>query len=99
MKEQLEILKNWVATGQVKTARGRQQDDLLTLIAQMEVALHQQLGSGSLPTKDVKKVMRWLLGYAPSFPSYTEGSGMYYWRKALRVKIKRELKMVIGNNR
>ena len=41
MKEKLEILKKWVATGQVKTARGRQHDDLLTLIGQMEVALRQ----------------------------------------------------------
>ena len=41
MKEQLETLKKWVATGQVKTARGRQHDDLLTLIGQMEVALRQ----------------------------------------------------------
>lgn len=32
--------------------------------------LKQGAVSGSLPTKDVKKVMRWLLGYAPSFPNY-----------------------------
>ncbi len=36
MKEKLQILKKWVATGEVKTAKGRQQDDLLTLIGQME---------------------------------------------------------------
>jgi len=41
MKEQLDTLKKWVATGQVKTARCRHHDDLLTLIGQMEVALHQ----------------------------------------------------------
>jgi len=60
--------------------------------------LQQSLVSGSLPTKDVERVMRWLLGYAPSFPKYTEGEGMYYWRKSLRAKIKKELKMVIGND-
>lgn len=32
--------------------------------------------SGSLPKKDVVKVMRWLLGYAPSFPAYEEGQGI-----------------------
>jgi hypothetical protein len=48
MKEHLEILRKWVATGQVKTARGRQHDDLLTLIGQMEVTLRQQPVSGSL---------------------------------------------------
>ena len=41
MKEQLETLKKWVQTGQVKTARGRSEDDLLTLIGQMEAALSQ----------------------------------------------------------
>lgn len=41
MKEQLETLKKWVQTGQVKTARGRSEDDLLTLIGQMQVALRQ----------------------------------------------------------
>lgn len=46
MEEKLEILEKWVATGQVKTARGRNHDDLLTLIGQMKVALRQPLVSG-----------------------------------------------------
>jgi len=50
MKEQLEILKKWVATGQVKTARGRHHDDLLTLIGQMEIALSQPPVIGSVCT-------------------------------------------------
>lgn len=41
MKAHLETLKKWVQTGQVKTARGRSEDDLLTLIGQMELALSQ----------------------------------------------------------
>lgn len=41
MEEKLQILEKWVATGQVKTARGRSHDDLLTLIGQMKVALRQ----------------------------------------------------------
>lgn len=48
MKEQLETLKKWVQTGQVKTARGRSEDDLLTLIGKMEVALRKQPGIKSV---------------------------------------------------
>lgn len=59
-------------------------------------ALKQGAVSGSLPKKDVEKVMKWLLGYYKSFPCYKEGEGLYYWRKALRVKIKRELGIVFG---
>lgn len=47
--EQLETLKKWVQTGQVKTARGRSEDDLLTLIGQMEASLSKTNVSGSLP--------------------------------------------------
>lgn len=46
--EQLETLKKWVQTGQVKTARGRSEDDLLTLIGQMEASLSKTNVSGSL---------------------------------------------------
>lgn len=37
MKEKIETLRSWINTGQVKTANGRSDDDLLTLVNQFEI--------------------------------------------------------------
>lgn len=39
MKDKIELLKSWISTGQVVTQEGRNIDDLMTLVNQIELSL------------------------------------------------------------
>jgi hypothetical protein len=55
MRAKLQILKDWVDLGQVKTAHGRRLDDLKTLINQMEIELiKQEKAQSTKPLSDKK---------------------------------------------